>query len=235
MPNKKILLTGASLQSNNLGINAMTLGSLKAILEQNEDIEIELLNQTADRDRVVVHNIRVGDKDFQIKENMVWGGKFFICGLFHLYFGLLPDSIKKFVFFHLLDFVYYIPAKIKKVEILKKDTLLKKLITSGYVISLAEGDSFSDIYGLKVFLKQSLDKIITLSYKKPFIVFPQTIGPFDHTLSKRVAIKILKNAQKIYVREKESQKYLNKTFGELNNIEDANDMALLMEPKENRY
>ncbi|MDY6933320.1 MAG: polysaccharide pyruvyl transferase family protein [Spirochaetota bacterium] len=227
---KKVVLTGASLSNENKGINALTLGSIIALIENNPGIEIELINQNYIHDKIIKHKINIKGNEIEIIENFIWTSKFILCAFLHMLFPFLPLKLKQFLFIDNLFIFYYFFMKLKRKTLMMNNPTIKKLITADYVISLAEGDSFSDIYGIYVFLRQSLDKVLALIYKRPVIIFPQTIGPFNSFISNRITKKIVKGTKKIYVRENQSKNHLINLFGDLPNMEEANDMAFLMQP-----
>ncbi|HRX48989.1 MAG TPA: polysaccharide pyruvyl transferase family protein [Spirochaetota bacterium] len=228
---RTILLTGASLSSGNKGINALTLGTIISLYNNNNDIEVEILNQNSRIDDEVIHEIKNGDRAIQVKENYVWSSKFILCGLLHLTFPFLPNRIKEILFIKCLKISYLPHVILKRKSVNFKEPALKKLISADLVINLSEGDSFSDIYGMHVFLRQSLDKVIAHSHGVPYYFFPQTLGPFNSNPASKLAGKIFKSAGKIYARESQTRDYLINMFGELPNMEEANDMAFLMEPE----
>jgi len=228
---KKILLTGASLTSGNKGINALTLGTIISLYNNNNDIEIEIFNQNSRSDEEIIHNINIGSRTVPVKENYVWSSKFILCGLLHLSFSFLPDLIKEILFIRCLKFAYLPHVIIKKKAINYNEPALKKLINADLVINLSEGDSFSDIYGMHVFLRHALDKVIAHSHGIPFYFFPQTLGPFNSWTARKLAGKIFRSADKIFAREKQTRDYLLNMFGDLANMDEANDMAFLMDPE----
>lgn len=79
-----------------------------------------------------------------------------------------------------------------------------------YVFDIGEGDSFSDIYGLKRFFVFCLSKWLVLKEKVPLILAPQTIGPFKYGFSSKMAAYLMKKSQAIYVRDHKSSDYLKK-------------------------
>ncbi len=72
------------------------------------------------------------------------------------------------------------------------------------LIDIGEGDSFTDVYGTRRYLKQIASKALALRSGRPLILAPQTIGPFGR--GRRLpAAAILRGAAEIFVRDDESQ------------------------------
>lgn len=95
-----------------------------------------------------------------------------------------------------------------------------------------EGDSFSDIYGLKRLLGQ-LALFLPLFWRDKRLVFlPQTIGPFQSRLGRYIASYILKRVSKIYVRDRQSSAWLQSLGVEF--IETI-DMACYLPPRPVAY
>ena len=63
------------------------------------------------------------------------------------------------------------------------------------------GDGFSDIYGDRDFLSRMNQTFLLWKAKVPLIMLPQTIGPFDKKENYNMAVKIMRYAKEIYVRD----------------------------------
>lgn len=83
---------------------------------------------------------------------------------------------------------------------------------SDVVIDFSMGDSFSDIYGKKRFYLATLLKILAIRNGK-FIMGPQTIGPFDSLVAKKVAAYVLKNSYLNFARDTKSMLYAKEFSG----------------------
>ena len=89
----------------------------------------------------------------------------------------------------------------------------KELLKCDVVFDCTFGDNFSDIYSRSFVNKTTLLKEMTLCFRKPFVLAPQTIGPFnDKRLIKRV-IRILKKSDIVYSRDVLSAKYVKTISG----------------------
>jgi polysaccharide pyruvyl transferase WcaK-like protein len=98
-------------------------------------------------------------------------------------------------------------------------------------LSIAGGDSFSDIYGMTRLFYMSLPQILALMLGKPLILLPQTYGPFKSRLSRCIARFILKRARLIYSRDREGLKVVADLLGRRDaRVRFACDMGFALEP-----
>ncbi len=88
----------------------------------------------------------------------------------------------------------------------------KKLKTCDYVFDFTEGDSFSDLYGIKQLIVNSNLKLACINRRIPLILCPQTQGPFSKKVSQIIAKKIICNCYKVFTRDIQSANYLKETF-----------------------
>lgn len=75
-------------------------------------------------------------------------------------------------------------------------------------LSITQGDSFSDIYGIKHFLSCWAEQFAVLNEKIPLILAPQTYGPYKSKLAKICAKSVIKNANAVFTRDSLSADYL---------------------------
>lgn len=119
-----------------------------------------------------------------------------------------------------LKYIVRIKTGIRGLMRLKRDIKACDLI-----IDLTYGDSFSDIYGLKNFYLYTLPKYYAVKSNKPFILGPQTIGPFYHKVVKKTATKILRRASYIFTRDELSRELVTELTGR-NDIFVTSDLAM---------
>ncbi|OBU27814.1 polysaccharide pyruvyl transferase family protein [Photobacterium kishitanii] len=86
---------------------------------------------------------------------------------------------------------------------------------------IGEGDSFSDIYGLKRYLILSLSKILPILKNKKMILSPQTYGPFYSKTSQILSKIILNKAFKVYSRDFKSSAVLDKLGCDYDEVADV--------------
>lgn len=103
--------------------------------------------------------------------------------------------------------------------ILGKSIFLKELDQCDLVLDIGEGDSFTDIYGIRRFIFQIVSKIAVIAKRKPLILSPQTIGPFDHWLTRKLAIAVMRRCTQVFARDDLSSKYLSDNGITKNTIE----------------
>lgn len=202
MVKPKVLLLGASLESDNKGVNALGIGAITLLINNYKEATISLLcvgNQP--------HNtktIKVGNKTHEVKVYYFSKTKFLTSFIDALIYRLLPKS-----------------------STLRSD-ISKVLASSDIIFDINEGDSFSDIYGLKRIIRHFTDSKLALTWSKPLVFLPQTIGPFNTTIGKYLGKHIIRRLTKVYVRDEKAFPFLKKLKI---NKELSIDMAVYMEPK----
>lgn len=90
------------------------------------------------------------------------------------------------------------------------------------------GDGFSDIYGNEMFLSRLLCVNLAMKGNIKHIILPQTLGPFEDSLMKNIAIKILKYSSFVFVRDRKFTKELD-SFGI--GYEVTKDLSAYMSPE----
>lgn len=97
-----------------------------------------------------------------------------------------------------------------------------------WVASINGGDGFSDIYGNEMFLSRLLCVNLAMKGNIKHIVLPQTIGPFEDSQMKNIAMKILKYSSFVFVRDRKFTKELD-SFGI--GYEVTKDLSAYMSPE----
>lgn len=92
--------------------------------------------------------------------------------------------------------------------------MVNRFAESDILLDISYGDSFTDIYGASRFLQTFLSKFLALETGKPVVLLPQTIGPFNHPLAKRLAHGLLRRINYVYPRDLTSLAYLEKAIPE---------------------
>lgn len=87
-------------------------------------------------------------------------------------------------------------------QILKGDfSFIRGARSCDMIFDIGEGDSFTDIYGGRRFILQIGTKMVAMSRGKPLYLAPQTIGPFDHPVRRRIAIAAMRRVAGIFTRD----------------------------------
>lgn len=97
----------------------------------------------------------------------------------------------------------YNPRSIKSIK-----SLINKIKKCNICFDFTAGDSFSDIYGLKGFLKSSLFKILSIRHCDKFVLGPQTYGPCYSRIAQAVMRYIIKKSTYSCARDEQSAKYM---------------------------
>lgn len=219
---QRIGLLGASFDTGNMGVSALTESAIKCVLHRWPDAEVTLLGSG----RVVgEHWVRISGKDLRVRE--------------------LPIRFCKNIFIEnhfLVLFCYAVLFKVFRWEKLKRfcvrrNASLRCIIQMDMVADITGGDSFSDIYGMRRFVLGFLRKWLVLLFQKDLIMLPQTYGPFKRRMARVMATHILKKASLIYSRDQADIEYVNKLLGNTNDttnkkVRFAPDIAFVLDARE---
>jgi colanic acid/amylovoran biosynthesis protein len=200
MREKSILLLGATFNTDNMGVRALTAGSIEAGLHTWPNARILLLDYEKERRRfqydsangpvlLEVINIRFSKKVYL-------GNNVAILILLAVVLRLLPRRLRQILFLC--------------------NTYFKEIDSADVAVAISGGDSFSDIYGLPRFFYCVLPQILVQLAGKKLVFLPQTIGPFNSWLARTLAGHILRRAALVYSRDyaglKEIRDFLNGGF-----------------------
>ena len=118
--------------------------------------------------------------------------------------------------------------KVKLVEFNLKNVAetAKKLRKMNIIFDISGGDSFSDIYGTKLYIIQMLIKTAVMLSGKPYIVAPQTIGPFKSQWARWSANYYIQKATAAFARDEMSAECLSKSNAK--KVVAVTDLGLLM-------
>lgn len=89
-----------------------------------------------------------------------------------------------------------------------RSDFLKSIRQADLVVDIGEGDSWADIYGPKRFALQAGTKLAAIALRKPLVLAPQTIGPFDDKRIAKVADWTMNKARAVFSRDGLSTTYL---------------------------
>lgn len=107
------------------------------------------------------------------------------------------------------------------------NSLFKRIVKNTIVGAINGGDGLTDIYG-EYWLDYRLPEMrLAIELGMPFVVLPQTIGPFIEEKNKNRILSILRKADRIYVRDSNFVEELEKNH--LSYIK-SNDLSYYMKP-----
>ncbi|MDX9833890.1 MAG: polysaccharide pyruvyl transferase family protein [Desulfobulbus sp.] len=112
----------------------------------------------------------------------------------------------------------------------RKESTLGMLLRSDLFCDITGGDSFSDIYGLKRLLRGFLLKTVCQLTGKPFVLLPQTYGPFAFRISRVLARQVLRNAAVIYSRDSEGVQVVRELISAAAPVRLCPDVAFVLDP-----
>lgn len=119
----------------------------------------------------------------------------------------------------------YLNIDISKIKEIKRNFLgnnfkilywlnyIRNFMTCSVFMDITGGDSFSDIYGDKRFLKGARTKRIIEILKKPLVLLPQTYGPFTNVKNIKMVTKIIDEAEIVLSRDDMSRSYIKEISG----------------------
>jgi colanic acid/amylovoran biosynthesis protein len=198
---KKISLLGAHFKSGNMGVGALLMGAITCIKHAWPDAEISLLEYD---DRSKTFECRINDTVVTV-------------GMIALRFSKKFYLHNNIAFLLVLSIVLrLLPFQDVKRRIVNGNSCLNHLHGADMVLSIAGGDSFSDLYGMGRFFYIALPLLLTITMKKKLVHVPQTIGPFKNFFAGRIAAFIMKHSTLVYARDNESLVVARRLMGASN-------------------
>ena len=199
----RIGLIGASFDTGNMGVGVLAAGAIRCIHNQWPDAEIFILDYAKKNS---LHKIRLGDEEIQVELlNIRFSKKLY-----------LSNNIAVLIAIALI--LRLIPSGRIRRWVASKNFALHEIYRGNIFTSIAGGDSFSDIYGLRRFFYIALPQILIILLGRRLILLPQTFGPFRSRLSRTIARFITRNAKSIYARDRQSITVIEKLCGDKDSV-----------------
>ncbi len=95
------------------------------------------------------------------------------------------------------------------------------------VAAINGGDGLTDLYGDYMLYARIRDINLAVDFGIPYIILPQTIGPFLKDANKENILKVIKGAEKVYVRDRNFDSELEEKQIP---FESTNDLSYYMKP-----
>jgi polysaccharide pyruvyl transferase WcaK-like protein len=195
----KICVLGASFDTGNMGVNALAVGTVRAILHRWPEAEVFFLNYQRYSE---VYTLELPGRRVAVPlVNMRFSWRFW-----------LRNNIAFLIFLSIL--MKLLPLPVLRRQWIAGNDCLRHLDESDFVAAISGGDSFSDIYGLERLIYVTLPQILALWGGKRLILLPQTLGPFKSRIARTIAKYIMKRAEVIYSRDHVGVKLVTEMLGE---------------------
>ncbi|MCD6405989.1 MAG: polysaccharide pyruvyl transferase family protein [Planctomycetes bacterium] len=213
----RICLLGAHHKTGNLGVSALAEGTLQGIFDCAEDAEVSILaGLKAPGEHIFRHRGR------------------------RITVPILNISFSKRIFGanHILMLTFkavllrLVGRRGLRKRLSAKSPVLAALADADVVADISGGDSFTDTYGWRRMLLQSLLKLMALAGADNVVLLPQTIGPFNGRLAKAAARALLRRTAVVYSRDREGLDEIRRLAGRCDDgfVRFAPDVALLVRP-----
>jgi polysaccharide pyruvyl transferase WcaK-like protein len=131
-------------------------------------------------------------------------------------------------------FLKIIPLTWLKESLKARNPYFKEITEADLVVDITAGDSFSDIYGMKILMRHSWIKWLFILCNVPLVMLPQTYGPFKSVFAKKIARFLLKRTNIIYARDQQGVEFVKTLLGKnasQKNIRFKPDVAFVLDPK----
>lgn len=209
-------LLGASFGTKNLGVAALTCGTVASVFHSYPNARLFLLDYAVEpASYQVTHpggvasveliNIRFS-KRFYLRNNIA-------------YLLLLAVCLR------------LLPSRKWRSRLQRHNHVLKAIQEADIIGSIAGGDSFSDIYGIGRLVYVTLPQILVQLLAKPLVLLPQTLGPFKSRFARAVARSIVGRSKMVYTRDPDGLDAVRVLAGrDHGQLSFAYDMGFALEP-----
>jgi colanic acid/amylovoran biosynthesis protein len=212
----KITILGAAFNNENLGVGALAVGIVTTLEESLPGAEISLLDYARTPEvfnlKLSHRTIRIETVNFRMKPRPENNIVFLV--VYALLMRLLPASLRQWI--------------------CSKNRVLNHIQSSDLILSIAGGDSFSDIYGIRRLVDVCLPQMLILLLGKELVLLPQTLGPFKSAIAKISARYIMTRANTVFSRDKESLKEATAVMGagsQPAHLKFCPDLGFMMQPQ----
>jgi len=213
-----IAVLGTSFDTGNLGVSALAVATISLIKQYWPEAQVCLLGgREFKEEQVNLDGLPIKIEIYPVR----YCSNIFVKN--HLWKLLAAVVLRR-----ITHFPFQETKKIN--EVVNTKTTLQALLNADLICDITGGDSFSDIYGMSRFARGYLLKRVCQISGKPFIMLPQTYGPFKSLLSRWMAKRVLQKAQMIYSRDKEGLKTIKALIGNSEKVQLCPDVAFTLKP-----
>lgn len=211
-----VLILGATYTTGNMGVDALLSGSTASAWHGAPGARVVVLDYGS---APLIWKIPSAGGEREIR-------------LFNLRFSWkvwLRNNGFRLLALALLTRIIPIPAL--RQEMIERNPALSLIRNASVALSLAGGDSFSDIYGIRRLLYVSLPQLLVLAMGRPLVLLPQTLGPFKAWWAKWIGRFIMKRARRVYSRDQASMEMARELLGgDADHVRSSQDMGFALAP-----
>lgn len=211
-----VLILGATYATGNMGVDALLSGSAASVWHGAPNARVVVLDYGS---APLIWTIPSAAGDRKIP-------------LFNLRFSWkwwLRNN--GFLLLALAMLTRILPIQALRRQLIANIPALTLIENASVGLSLAGGDSFSDIYGIRRLLYVSLPQLLVLAMGRPLVLLPQTLGPFKAGWAKWIGRFIMKRARRVYSRDRVSLVMARELLGEdADHVRLSKDMGFALTP-----
>ncbi len=183
----KLSFFGAAPDTGNLGVSALCYATLIGINKFQPECQITVFDNGRGKRKSSIHTN--DSKISFFRQGAIYSRRFY-----------RPENIRLWRFLAMLGGL--------------GNSGLQTIHTSDGILDISGGDSFTDLYGPRVFKSVIAPKLLALRQQKPLILLPQTYGPFNNPENRQIASEIVKKSKYAWARDKRSFEVLTDLLGE---------------------
>lgn len=229
IPSHKIInvtILGASFDTGNLGVSALASSTISLIKQHWPKVQISILGgREFKTDQIEINGLTLNIETYPVRycSNLLVKN--------HIWKLLATVTLKRLTHYQLREKKQQNKIINCQSPIAPKKNTLNALLNADLICDITGGDSFSDIYGIGRFARGYLLKRICQMTGKPFIMLPQTYGPFKSSLSLWMAKRVLQKSHMIYSRDKEGLETIEGLIGTSEKVKLCPDVAFSLTPR----
>lgn len=212
-----VMILGAAYGTGNMGVDALLSGTIASVLHGEAEAEIVLLDFGHEPR---IYRVPGPWAEVEVRlENLRFSWKLW-----------LRNNGFRLLVLALLMRVLPIPSFQRR--IMAAHPALEVIANCKIALSLAGGDSFSDIYGFRRLLYVCLPQFLVLAMGRPLVLLPQTLGPFKTGWARWMGLRVMTGAMKVYSRDQASLALGREMLGgDPAHLGYSQDMAFALEPR----
>lgn len=191
----KIWLLGASFETTNMGLNALTESTLKCIYTRWHNAEVFLPTPKTDEPDQTLDLL---GRTVSLHKKELWFGR----NIFK------SNNVYFFILCALLLKVLPLQTYFKR-----RYPTLRTILEADFVMDITGGDSFTDSYRMPRFRQTCWLKWLFILCNKKLILLPQTYGPFQRQSSRWIARHLISHAYQVFSRDQAGVENIRQLLG----------------------